>query len=188
MNNDGELMDKIKELTESYDSDHKKPVFFKNSQKMERAEMVTQNIQLNELLEHTVYTMPNTNKIFIEYLYFKTYAYPDIYDKVAERLICVLDEIKLSYGNYEIFVNLDSITISALERHKNLIKVFYDICIKNDLVYSNFLTKCIFYNVPNMIDTIKLVLFPFLMSNARNIVEFYNRSQTEYIMNPTNHS
>lgn len=188
MNDNGALMDKIKILTETYDSDHKKAVFFKKSQKMDRAEMVSQNIQLNDLLEHTVYTMPNTNKIFIDYLYFKTYAYPDIYDKVADRLIVILDEIKLSYGNYEIFVNLDSITISALERHKNLIKIFYDICIKNNLTYSKFLTKCVFYNVPNMIDTIKVVLFPFLMPNVRNIIEFYNKTQTDYIMNSVKHS
>ena len=126
--------------------------------------------------------MPNTNRIFIEYVVFKTYAHPEIYKNIVNRFIRVLEEIKLKFGNFQVFLNLNTITVSAIERHKNIISMFTDTCIENKLLFSRYLEKCVIYNVPNIIEAVKVVLFPFIMPETRKLIEFYNKEQTDKII------
>jgi hypothetical protein len=181
MNKD-DLLNKIAAVTDKYDSENNKNRIFKTSQKMERAARVSESVDLTDLLENTIYNMPNTNRVFIEYPVFKKYAHPDIYANIVNHFIRVLEEKKNQYGNFQIYVNLETITVSAVERHKSLMKLFSDTCITQNRKFSCYLEKCIFYNMPNIIDAIKIVLFPFVMPQTRKIIEFFNKEQTDKIL------
>ena len=70
------IIENIKRIQDGYYSVSKKTMFNKKELKNNCAELITQNISLNELLSKTIYIIPDTNKVFVDYTIFKTFATP----------------------------------------------------------------------------------------------------------------
>ena len=53
--NKNDLQDKIKNLQDTYYQNNKKNTFFKNKQKYDCAETITQQVNINTLLQNTIF-------------------------------------------------------------------------------------------------------------------------------------
>ena len=174
-NSESEFSKRIEELTNQYYSDNKKNVFFKSSQKMDCAAQVTNQIGIDELIKKTIYLIPNTNCVFMDYTLFKTYATPENYDKIVGYILALFDYCINNYGHYYTHVNLDSFTISAAERYKNIIECFLKNCMPSESEYSNKLINMYIYNTPNTFNNISKLLMPFVDPIVKQKIVMYDK-------------
>jgi hypothetical protein len=181
LTNKTEYFEKIEKLKNDFYTDNTKNMFFKKKQKMECANSISKQIDLTLLLNYTICIIPNTNKIHIDYTIFKSYAHPDIFININNKLIEVLDICKQQYGGYEIYVNIESLTVSALERYKELMLYFSKLCNDSQLNYTDYLKRCVIYNSPHFIDNMKTIIYPLLTKKTIEIIEFYNKKDSDII-------
>ena len=166
MNQESSLQDKIKLLQEQYYKENKKNTIFKSSQKLDCAKHVTDQIPLENLLDKTFVLDENTNKIYCDYKVFKTFANPTNYEAIVQYCIKQATEKGQVHGSYEIHANLDTFTITAAQRHSEIIKVFCSRCLKKDEVLYQYLDKLYLYKYPSMIHTIHKLFSPFMDKDA----------------------
>jgi len=78
------------------------------------------------------------------------------------------------YGNYECHINLESLTVTAVERHKKLIEIFArDPSHTGGVVYTQYLTVAYIYNTPSVIDSItKIISYLLEPELMQKIVKF----------------
>ena len=70
---------KITQLQNNYYKDNTKCVLFKSNQKIDCANTISNAFNKNELFSNTVYILSNTNQLYFDYTFFKTYATPPIF-------------------------------------------------------------------------------------------------------------
>lgn len=78
------ILDELEKYKQSYYSENKKNLFFKKDQKMEVASKIATEFNVDELLKRTVFIIPGTNKMYVDYLVFKLYAHPTNYVRFVE--------------------------------------------------------------------------------------------------------
>jgi hypothetical protein len=180
-------MDKYNELLSKMQNDyydkHSKNLLLKNKQKAECAEFILSQIDINELLRNTFIILKDTNIIYMDYLLFKKYATDDNLTTIILYLIDVLNYMKQTYGSYCIYVNLDTLTISAMERYKRALSIFHTICLENDYDFSSFIQSCVILNVPNVVEMLKKIIHPFMTHQVKNIIEYRSKKDSQEILN-----
>jgi len=157
-----ESLDKIKELQDKYYSDNKKNIFFKNKQKLDCAATVCDNIPLEILLQSTIFSVPESNWVCVDYTIFKLYANPNNYQTIADNIIEHFSYCIEQNGDFQLHINLDSFTITALERYKTMIRYFCDKCLAANTRFSKKMDKTFIYNSPKSLDTIVTSMKPFI--------------------------
>ena len=164
------VFDKAKDVETNYYSNNKKNTFFKNKQKFDCATTVCENIPISTLMSNTIYIIPTTNNVFVDYTIFKLFANPENFSIIVDNIIhnfnTCIDGIQgsngESYSFLQLHINLDSFTISALERYRELIKLFCNKCLSSSTKYSSIIEKVYIYNVPKTFDNIVTTLKPFI--------------------------
>ena len=150
-----DLIENIKRIQDRYYSVSKKTLFNKKELKNDCAELITQNISLNELVSKTVYIIPDTNRVFVDYTIFKTFATPSSYQAVVDTLVSKIISIINKCGTFEIHLNLNSLTVTGLDRYNSIFKVYYDTCCSNGLYYDkDKIDKLVILNTPMVISTL----------------------------------
>lgn len=183
MHSNVDFMQNIQKLQAQYYEKNTKNTFFKKAQKQDCAETVIQNIDLNELISRTVYVIPNTNKVFIDYLVFKTYAVPSIYPQIVDKVLNTFQDAINVYGNYEVHINLSSFSVSACERYKSILEILCTECFKLNAGMTILLTKLITYYTPSAMETIIKILTPFIDPVVRPKLVLINKKESEALMN-----
>lgn len=138
-----------------------KNFLFKKTQKQECAKYICNNINLDVLLNNTFMQIPNTNKIYFNYLLFKTFANPENYNLCLNYIINVISNCISIYGNYEMHINIKSFTVSAMERYKSVIIKYLEM-LGTDTTFSEQLVTIFVYNIPHVFDIIKQMVRPFI--------------------------
>jgi hypothetical protein len=174
---------KIEELKNQYYSDNKKCIFFKSNQKMDCAATITNQIGIEELIQKTIYLLPNTNSVFMDYTVFKTYATSENYNKIVGYILSLFDYCIANYGDYNAHVNLDSFTISAAERYKSIIECFLVNCMAIGSHYSDKLNHMYIYNTPNTFQNISKLLMPFVDPTVKPKIVFYDKKCSGDLLN-----
>jgi hypothetical protein len=172
---DPDFSKRINELTSQYYSDNKKNMFFKSNQKMECASVVSNQIGIDELIQNTIFLIPDTNSVFMDYTVFKTYATPDNYPKIVNYILTLFDYCITNYGNYNAHVNLDTFTISAADRYKDAINLFFINCMSSNSQYSAKLKNMFIYNTPNTFQNISKLLMPFIDPLVKQKIVLYDK-------------
>jgi hypothetical protein len=157
-----ELSKKIEALKNEFYTDNKKPVLFKSAAKSQCASAICGELGISNLLLHSIFIIPNTNKIFFDYTLFKSYASPENYARIVEFISDKIVSCISAYGNYEVHANLDTFSVSACQRYKDVIQLFCNRCISNNSGYSKQLTVMYIYNAPYMFQQISNMLRPFI--------------------------
>jgi hypothetical protein len=152
----------IDDLQNTYYSTKGKNVLFKNKQKMECASVVCENIPIEQLISKTVYILSDTNKLFFDYTIFKLFAHPTNFHYIVETVILFFNECIAKYSTFEFHINIESLTVSALERYKELIKYFCAKCAAANMRYSSKIENIYIHNCPKTFDNILTVLKPFI--------------------------
>ena len=171
---DNDLLAQVNKFKDSYYSKNSKNTFFKKTQKADCAEQISQQFDINVLLNNTVYIVGDTNQVFFDYAVFKLYANESNYQQIVDYVILLFDVVIRTHGSYVTHVNLDSFTVSAAERYKKVIQTFNTACIRNtEFQYTQRLQSWHIYNPPSVIDMIHKILKPFIepsvFNNARII-------------------
>ena len=167
-------MEKYKE--EHYEKD--KNLFFKKKQKLDFAKKMTEKFPLEEMIRSTIYILPNTNKVMINYTVFKLYANDDIYHPIIQTLLGLFDTTLQSYTSFEVHIILDTFTITAAERYKSIIKYFFDSCMNSENNYIDKLDNMYIYYTPTMIDTISKLFSPFIHPELTKRVIYYSKLES----------
>jgi hypothetical protein len=151
-------------------------MIFKQNQKLECAAAVSQNISLEDLFKETFLIVPNTNRIFLNYTIFKTFAHPLIYDQLVDYIIGLFNQCIQKSGNFELNINLQSFTVTAAQRYKDIAWIFCNRCLARDSTYSTCLTGLHIYNCPRMIDTLANLFSTFVDDSVRAKVVLHSEA------------
>lgn len=179
-----ELLNKVQ--TDFYTNNGGKNILFKNNQKQKCTESITNQFNLYDLLKSTVYIIPNTNKIYLNYLLFKTFANNSNNNEIIDYIIELLCQCINTYGQYEMHINLHSFSISAAERYKSSIQLFCEKCYSlNNTCNVNFagmLIHMYIYNTPSVISTITQLFKPFIDPLLNQKLIFITKDQSPLLL------
>ena len=153
--------------TDYYSESGRKNILFNKQQKYDCAKQVVNKISMESLLPQTCYVEDDTNRVHIVYPILKSYASPEIYDKISDYIIFNFQHIKNTHPSLEVMLNLDGFTISAAERYKGLIETFCLKCFNLNTGFSQLVSKFVVYNSPNAIESIRNIVMPFMEENVR---------------------
>ena len=172
----GNLLNDLAKFKSTYYKDNKKSVLFNKSQKHDYAKQVTTQFDINLLLQRTVYIIKDTNKLFINYPVFKQYAHPDNYELFVNYVQNLIPFIIKEWGTFECHVNIDNFTVTAAERHKEVIRIFCSKCF--DISYTDHLDYIYVYNTPSTLDKISGILLHFVDTDTRKKIVLVNKSDS----------
>ena len=175
MNPNKEFLDKIAQLQNNYYSNNKKNTFFKEKQKQDCATKITQQLSLQELLDRSVFILPNSYKIYFDYNIFKTFAEPSVHNHILKHIMGLTTYCINTYNNYEVHMDLNSFTVSAAQRHKSFIQLYNSCCLQSDTQFSTILNSMHLYNVPSIIDSIATILNPFIEPTVKSKIFLHNK-------------
>ena len=174
-----DFMNKMAELQNDYYATNGKNTFFKKSQKVECANAVANAIDIQQLLRYTMFIVPNTNKVFFDYTVFKMYGNESNYKMVIDYVIALFCECTTTYGTYEAHVNLNTFTVSGCERHKNVIKLLMEECLRNETTFASVLTNFYIYYPPSALDTIHRITAPFIDPLVKSKIVVIPKGESE---------
>jgi hypothetical protein len=181
------LVDKIKAIQDDYYNKNKKNTIFKNKQKFDCANTVSNILDLQQLIDQTIYIIPNTNKIFFDYTFFKLFANKDNFNIIVDHTFELLQKTFIMFEKFDLYVNMESFTVSAFERYKDILIDFINKCLLNNTKFSDNMTFLYICNVPKTFDAIIKSLKPFIEkqvyekiklldeeTSKQNIIEFHS--------------
>jgi len=176
------IIEKINELKDEYYSTHSKNTFFKKSQKMECAKYISDSVDLNTLIDSTIFVVPNTNTIYIDYTVFKLYGTPENYDQIIDHIMNTFKYIISYFSCYEVYVNLDTFTVSSAERYKEIIRSFCNKCLNDNTKFGELLSKFHILNTPSVMELIIKIFKPFVDPLVINKIQFYKKEESAEII------
>lgn len=173
------LLNDLEKFKSQYYSDNKKNTIFKSAQKTELTNRVCEQFGLDDLFVRTSYIIPNTNKVYINYPALKLFANISNYESFVNYTQSLFLKCMKQYGNYECHVNLESLTVTAVERHKKLIEIFArDPSETQGIEYTQYLTVAYIYNTPSVIDSITKIISYLLDPVLMKKIVTYSKADT----------
>jgi hypothetical protein len=151
-------IDKLEKAQDSYYEKNTRHVFFKNKQKLDCANYISNNMNLEELIQSTIVILPNTNKIYYNYLLFKLYANEKCFELLYIHMIKLIQTILMNYPTFEFHINLQTFSISACQRYYQLITN----TLSSNQLYFDKMDKIVIYHTPNIIDSITRLLYNYV--------------------------
>jgi len=152
----------ISNLQQQFYAENKKKSFFKNSQKQDLAKPLVQEFNLTTLLSSSIYIIPDTNIIYMDYPILKTFLFEDIYEKSINFILEKYSHAIQEYNSYVVQVNLKGFTISAAQRYQKGIMMFTDKCNNSTTKFAELMEKMVIINAPSMMETINNMMKPFI--------------------------
>lgn len=157
-----EYLSKIHETQMDFYKTQPKHKLFKHAQKNACANHVAESISLTQMIDCTVFNVPNTNIIYYNYLVFKTYGNTENVRLVQERILDTISTILADHDTFEFHVNLKTFSVSACYRYRSMIVESID----NNRIFTEKLNRLVVYHTPSIIDQITPLLYhsvkPFL--------------------------
>jgi len=118
----------------------------------------------------------------MNYIIFKSFVVHENYNKVIEYVKFLIKQCIENYGTYNIHINIDTFTVSAAERYKNIITSFMNNCINENTNYSFRLNKLYIYNTPNSFQTISTILLPLIDPSVKSKIFTYDKNNSVEIL------
>jgi len=169
-----DLMEKIQILQNDFYKKNSKNMFFKQTQKLECAKYISESIHLKDLISNTVFVIPNTNKIFYNYLIFKQYGHESNCPMIMEYFKTLIIETIERYGHFELHFNLKTFSISALHRYSSVIQTAFD----ENIMFSEKMSRVVLYYTPHFIEIITTMFYKSIQTFI-NRVEYVSKDNSE---------
>ena len=179
-----DLENEIDRLKDEFYGSSGKNVFFKKAQKFECANQIMSKISIETLLHNTCRPILTYKHrlVYLDYTIFKSYATPETFNVISDYIIKVFKEFRSQYGYLEVAVNLDTFTVSAFERYKQMISIFCDKCFQQQHAFSKSLTEFNIYNLPHTFDAIKQLISPFMLEEVKSKIHLIGKADSEPIL------
>lgn len=168
--------DEIQKVKDNYYDSHKKNCLFKNAQKLDCAQHVSNNLDLQKMIQCTAFIIPNTNKIYYNYMVFKTYGNESNHLILYEYVTGLISKILENYETFEFHVNLKTFTISACQRYYGMITSTFD----DNKFFTNLMGKLFVYNTPSIVDQVNRLLYHSIKDILPK-VEYFHKDSDEKI-------
>ena len=186
MAQNSDMLELLNKMKNEYYTNESKNTFFKNAQKEKCALSISKQIDFSELLQNMAYTIPGTNKIYIDYPIFKSFAnetnYGNIINYIIEQFVICIQR----YNIYELHLNLKGFTISAAERYKSAIQLFCNQCCTTSSDgtngFSQHLNNIYIYHTPSMMETIFKGLSKMIDPSTKQKMQFYSKADSDALM------
>jgi hypothetical protein len=180
-----DIVNQINSFRENYYNNSSKNIFFKKSQKMDCAMHISNNFDLGELIKRTCYFTPDNKGVFFEYPIFKLFANESNYENIINYVVQLFDFCIMKNNELRVYINLDGLTVSGVERYKPIIMMFFNKCDdEKRMAYANTLAYWKILNTPTMIDMIKNIVKPLVPSYIMNKVILISKKDTvDYMRN-----
>jgi len=167
---EGNITEKIKELQTKYYNKNGSYILFKNAQKIECATEIVNNIPINTLLNDTIYIVETTNQIYIKYEILKSFANPSVYTYIIDHISNLVQISITNHKSFELHINMNTFTITAANRYKELIQMFCEKALQTNSIYHTKLNKIYLYNYPAIIPVLTKLFSSFVDNSARGKV------------------
>ena len=180
---------KLKQAQDTYFLQTKKIFFVKKQQKFDCAAEITRQFDITALIEKSVFILPETNCIYMDYPVFKMFAHPDNYSLIVQRFVSIINGLILQYGTFVMHLNLHTFTVSAAERYLPLIKLFCAECAK-DTTFSraNNMEQLYTYNTPSAISSVLPVIYRVSESCLQKKITHYSKEESGKLIEKLLHS
>lgn len=173
------LLHQLEAVKNDFFSKRQKSIFFKSKQKSEYADNVCEIFDLNDLLCHTMYLIPNTNKLYLNYVLFKQYANENNRDRIVSYSVDFLRKNILEHTMIEIHINLNTLSMSATERYRKIVEMFARCCMEDVTSFSQSISKIYIYFTPHMIETILNFIKPMCDPTLVKKIVRYSKSESD---------
>ena len=137
---------------------------FNRRQKEIAAKAVAETMGLNGLLDRMCFVCGDTNHICVDYIVFKTFAHPENFVHISRKMQQAIEQVLQNHSSFIVHVNLESLTLSAMQRYKDLFTICETICTENrgELGFVPYLDQWCVYNCPKMMKDLLGFIRPFL--------------------------
>jgi hypothetical protein len=173
-----EFSKNIERIKTGFYEKQRKNLFFTSKQKLDLAGTVSSSMNLEDLIRRTVFIVSDTNRVYLEYNLFKLYANPANYEILVRYIIHLFTLCVDKYDSFEVHVNLDSFSVSACHRYKDVIETFLNECLKNETVLTEKLSVMHLYNIPSVFDTIQKLLAPFIHETVKRKIDLHSKAES----------
>lgn len=153
------IRERITSIQNQYYSQNTKNRIFKKDQKLDCAHYVSKHISIDELIENTLYYVPNTNILIHDYTMYKTYIYPDIYPYFNNHFVNMFQYGIDNFKKVSLYIQSDTFTVSAFERYRDSIQHLIKIVPHGWVQYAESITL---FNCPSMIENVLNLLYMLL--------------------------
>lgn len=176
-----DLMAQLEKFKEDYYSSNSKNVFFKKSQKKDMAQQVSSTFNLDDLVQRTIFVIPDTHHIIFDYSVFKHYAHEDNYTDIIDYSRSLIQQCASNHGKFVIHANIGSLTITAIERHRKLMEIINQLYISGEDSLSQYFDELYMYYPPSMIESILSVVRPFLDTTLMSKLNVVSKKDSEQV-------
>ena len=115
------ILDEIENKKSEIYNESGKNMFFKKQQKNDVAQQISQQFDMNQLLNLTCYS--EDNQIVIDYTIIKLYAHPDNYSQIIDYIMALYTTKK--HLKVTFHFNINGFTVTSAERYKDFIKMYF---------------------------------------------------------------
>ena len=169
------LLQRINDIRDNYYEENGKHHVFKNRQKQAIAEKVCDTVSCAQLVPYTIRIIPRTNKIYFNYLLFKTFATPSNIGECQSYLQQqLLPAILGSHKTFEMHVNLSTFSVSACQRYFSAIKTLF----QSTTELTENMDGLYIYHTPSVIEQIRTMLYPVVKHILPKIV-YFSKQESE---------
>ena len=165
------LEDKIQAYKNLYYEKNRKNTIFKTTQKFDCAKEISNHFSIEKLLMSSVYIIPNSNIIYIDYPQVKLFLCPEVYDLSCKYFYNLHQEILKTYSYFKVRADLKSITMTAAHRYNDLIKYACSTYLGSTEL-SKKIEQIQILNPPSVIQAILNLFAPFISQDSLNKVQF----------------
>jgi hypothetical protein len=166
-----------------YDTNSKNVLFNKKNQKFDCAEAINQQFDIQQLINTSIFVIPNTNRIYMDYPVFKMYAHPDNYHLIVHHFLTIIYNLIMQYGEFEMHLNMNSFTVSAAERYLPLIKIYCDECMKDQSISRyDKMTVLYTYFTPSVMSNIIPIVAKVCEPSLLKKLTHYSKQESEALL------
>lgn len=176
-----DLMAQLEEFKNEYYTANSKNIFFKKSQKKDIAKHISTKFDLDQLIPRTVFVIPDTHHIMVDYSIFKHYAHEDNYQQIIEYTRSLIQRIVKDHSKFTIHANIGSLTITSMERHRKLLETINELYLTGDDGLSHYFAELYLYYPPSMIDSILTFVRPFLDATLMSKLVVVSKKDSEQV-------
>lgn len=169
-----DFMQKVSKLQDTYYAANPKRIIMKKQQKNECANVVSKLVGTNNMLTQCIYVFDGY-KLYIDYTVFKTFVCPDNYNLIIEYVINIMHAIINEYGRYQLYVNLNTFSISALERYRVFFQQMSVRCAANQ--FDRYVEIVHIHNSPSFLSATSGLLAQFMSDSVKNKISFISKTE-----------
>ena len=136
--------------------------------------------QLQFLLDQSF--LVKDDKIITKYKIVKDFANPSNFTYIIQNLLTKIRFLIDKYNSFEIHIDMLGYTLTSHERIKNIYYLLFNACEKDNILFSEKLTKLNVYNSPGFVRTLSPFFAPFINKTANEKITLFNKIDSEKML------